>query len=51
MTSIPAAGQAARRIRIKGLRTAVIASSQNQYFGTESSLLTADSYKSGNPFD
>jgi hypothetical protein len=49
MTSIPAAGQAARLIRINGLRTAVIALSQNQQFEAESSLLTAESYKSGDP--
>ena len=41
MTSMPAAGQAARRIKIKGLRPTVIAPSQNQQFATELSLLTA----------
>jgi len=42
MTSIPAAGQAARLIRIKGLRTAVIALSQNQHFDAESTLLKGE---------
>jgi hypothetical protein len=42
MTSIPAAGHAARLINTKGLRPTVIAASQNQQFDTESSLLTAE---------
>ena len=39
MISTPSAGSAARRINAKGLRLTVIASSQNQQFRTESSLL------------
>ena len=42
MTSRPGAGQAARRIKVKGFRPTVIASSQNQQSGAESSLLTAE---------
>jgi hypothetical protein len=51
MTSMPAAGQAARRINIKGLRPAVITPSQNQEIATESSLLRAILHKFGNLFD
>jgi hypothetical protein len=47
MMSKPVAGQAARRIKAKGLRPTVIAFSQNQQSEGESSPLTVNAQKSG----
>ena len=47
MMSRPAAGHAARRISLKGLRPTVIALTQNQQSAGESTPLTVNAQKSG----